>query len=111
MRIIGLAEKLAQRVVALAVDVARRGVVEHLADVVDTGVAGRIDLEHVDVAPLRDLEETRKELKFGKEHGACGIFVRGLELEMRLVNRYFYKLYEMAQEGVDLKTYFAGASH
>ena len=36
--------------------------------------------------PLRDMEETRKELKFGKENGACGIFVRGLEAEMRLVN-------------------------
>ena len=28
----------------------------HLADVVDAGVAGRVDLEHVDVAPLRDLD-------------------------------------------------------
>ena len=29
---------------------------DHLADVVDAGVAGRVDLEHVDVAPLRDLD-------------------------------------------------------
>ena len=28
----------------------------HLADVVDAGVAGGVDLEHVDVAPLRDLD-------------------------------------------------------
>ena len=27
-----------------------------LADVVDTGVAGGVDLEHVDIAPLRDLD-------------------------------------------------------
>ncbi len=48
--------------------------------------------------PLRNMDETRKELKFGKENGACGIFVRGLEAEMRLVNPYFFRLYEMAQE-------------
>jgi hypothetical protein len=27
----------------------------HLADIVDAGMAGRVDLEHVDVTPLRDL--------------------------------------------------------
>jgi predicted TIM-barrel fold metal-dependent hydrolase len=48
--------------------------------------------------PLRNMEETQNELRFGKEHGACAIFVRGLEAEMRLVNPYFFKLYEMAQE-------------
>ena len=55
-------------------------------------------LRWVVMPPLRDMEETRKELIFGKEHGACGIFVRGLEAEMRLVNPYFFRLYEMAQE-------------
>ncbi len=48
--------------------------------------------------PLRDMDETRTEIAFGKEHGACGIFVRGLEAEMRLVNPYFFKLYRMAEE-------------
>jgi uncharacterized protein len=48
--------------------------------------------------PLRSMEETRKEIAFGKGHGACGIFVRGLEAEMRLTNPYFFRLYEMAQE-------------
>jgi uncharacterized protein len=48
--------------------------------------------------PLRSMDETRKEIVFGKEHGACGIFVRGLEAEMRLTNPYFFRLYEMAQD-------------
>jgi uncharacterized protein len=64
----------------------------------DIWKAGKGRLRWVVMPPLRDMEETRKELKFGKENGACGIFVRGLELEMRLVNPYFFKLYEMAQE-------------
>ena len=55
-------------------------------------------LRWVLMPPLRDMEETRKELKFGKENGACGIFVRGLEAEMRLVNPYFFRLYKMAEE-------------
>jgi predicted TIM-barrel fold metal-dependent hydrolase len=48
--------------------------------------------------PLRDMDETKNEIAFAKEHGACGIFVRGLEAEMRLVNPYFFKLYQMAQD-------------
>ena len=61
-------------------------------------------LRWVVMPPLRSMEETRKELKFGKENGACGIFIRGLEAEMRLTNSYFFKLYEMAQE-FDLPIY------
>jgi predicted TIM-barrel fold metal-dependent hydrolase len=48
--------------------------------------------------PLRSMDETRKEIAFGKDRGACGIFVRGLEAEMRLTNPYFFRLYEMAQD-------------
>ncbi len=48
--------------------------------------------------PLRSMDETRKEIIFGKENGACCIFVRGLELEMRLTNPYFFRLYELAQD-------------
>ena len=59
---------------------------------------GKGRLRWVVMPPLRSMDETRKELKFGKENGACGIFVRGLEAEMRLTNPYFFGLYEMAQE-------------
>jgi predicted TIM-barrel fold metal-dependent hydrolase len=66
-----------------------------LADIWNQG-KGR--LRWAVMPPLRSMEDTRKELIFGKENGACGIFVRGLELEMRLTNPYFFRLYEMAQE-------------
>jgi predicted TIM-barrel fold metal-dependent hydrolase len=55
-------------------------------------------LRWVLMPPLRSMDETRKEIAFGKDHGACGIFVRGLEAEMRLTNPYFFRLYEMAQD-------------
>jgi len=55
-------------------------------------------LRWVLMPPLRSMDETRKEIAFGKDHGACGIFVRGLEAEMRLTNPYFIRLYEMAQD-------------
>ncbi len=64
----------------------------------DIWKAGKGRLRWVVMPPLRAMDETRKELKFGKENGACGIFVRGLEAEMRLTNPYFFKLYEMAEE-------------
>ena len=55
-------------------------------------------LRWVLMPPLRSMDETRREIAFGKDHGACGIFVRGLEAEMRLTNPYFFRLYEMAQD-------------
>ena len=45
---------------------------------------GKNRLRWVVMPPLRDLEETRKELKFGKENGACGIFVRELRNRQRI---------------------------
>jgi predicted TIM-barrel fold metal-dependent hydrolase len=66
-----------------------------LADIWSEG-NGR--LRWVVMPPLRSMDETRREIAFGKEHGACGIFVRGLEAEMRLTNPYFFRLYEIAQD-------------
>jgi predicted TIM-barrel fold metal-dependent hydrolase len=48
--------------------------------------------------PLRNLEETRKELLFAKENGACGVFLRGVEIDLRLDNPYFFPLYKMGEE-------------
>lgn len=47
---------------------------------------------------LQDLGRVRKELEFCKEHGACGIFMRGMECERLLSHRYFFGLYEIAQQ-------------
>jgi predicted TIM-barrel fold metal-dependent hydrolase len=48
------------------------------------------------VPPLQSLEHLSEELKFGKENGACGIYMRGLEVERMLSDPYFYPLYEQA---------------
>jgi predicted TIM-barrel fold metal-dependent hydrolase len=47
---------------------------------------------------LADHGLVREELEFCKENGACGIFMRGFECERHLSHRYFFPLYEMAQE-------------
>jgi len=48
------------------------------------------------VPPLQNLEHMAEELKFGKEHNACGVYMRGLEAERSLSDPYFYSLYEQA---------------
>ncbi|MEE9289598.1 MAG: amidohydrolase family protein, partial [Alphaproteobacteria bacterium] len=68
-------------------------------------------LRWVCVPPLLSLVDTgkvRAELEFCKENGACGIFMRGMECERLPSHRYFFPLYEMAQE-LDLAiTFHAG---
>jgi predicted TIM-barrel fold metal-dependent hydrolase len=48
------------------------------------------------VPPLQTLEHLAEELRFGKENGACGVYLRGLEVERTLSDPYFYPLYEQA---------------
>ena len=40
------------------------------------------------VPPLLNMDHVFEELKFGKEHGACGIYLRGLEADRRLSDSY-----------------------
>ncbi len=47
---------------------------------------------------LIDAGKVRAELEFCKENGACGIFMRGMECERMVTDKYFDPLYEMAQE-------------
>jgi predicted TIM-barrel fold metal-dependent hydrolase len=57
-------------------------------------------LRWVAVPPLLSLADTgkmRDELAFCKEHGACGIFMRGVECDRLLSHRHFFPLYEIAQ--------------
>jgi predicted TIM-barrel fold metal-dependent hydrolase len=49
------------------------------------------------VPPLRDIDATVQELRFGREHGACGIFFRGIEDDRTLDDPYFFPVYEEAQ--------------
>ncbi len=52
--------------------------------------------------PLRLLEKTpgavRDELEWAKQHGACGIFMRGLECERSLGSAYFYPLWRISSD-------------
>ena len=50
------------------------------------------------VPPLLGMERVPEELKFGKENGACGVFIRGLEADRRLSDPYFFPLYEEASK-------------
>lgn len=55
--------------------------------------------------PLMSMTETLAQARFGKDHGACGLFIRGLP-EDRLPNDpYFYPLYEEASR-LDLPVCF-----
>jgi len=49
------------------------------------------------VPPLRDVEATVSELRWGKEHGAVGVFFRGIEGDRTLDDPYFFPVYEEAQ--------------
>lgn len=50
------------------------------------------------VPPLLSMDRAFEELRFGKQHRACGIFMRGLEGERRLSDPYFFPLYEEASK-------------
>ena len=64
-----------------------------LADVWKQG-QGR--LRWVVIPPLSSMDEAIAELHFGKENGACGVFMRGLEGDRRLSDPYLFPLYEEA---------------
>jgi predicted TIM-barrel fold metal-dependent hydrolase len=50
------------------------------------------------IPPLLNMDRVRDELQFGKENGACGIYLRGLEADRRLSDAYFFPLYHAASE-------------
>jgi predicted TIM-barrel fold metal-dependent hydrolase len=55
-------------------------------------------LRWVAMPPLLSPDKLRDELTFCKDHGACGIFMRGLEWDRAVADPYFYSLYELASE-------------
>ena len=48
--------------------------------------------------PLLSMEWVEEELRFAKDHGAVGVFLRGIECEKQLDNPYFFRLYELGEE-------------
>jgi predicted TIM-barrel fold metal-dependent hydrolase len=62
-----------------------------LADIYRQG-KGR--LRWICVLPLLDMSVSLEELKFCKQHGAVGVFMRGIEGNRLITDPYFYPLYE-----------------
>jgi predicted TIM-barrel fold metal-dependent hydrolase len=50
------------------------------------------------VLPLRSVRESVDEVRFAKEHGAAGVFFRGIEGEHTLDDPYLFPVYEEAQK-------------
>lgn len=59
-----------------------------------SATSGRI--RWIVVPPLRSIEESIQEIRFAKEHGAVGVFFRGIELDRSLADPYFFPVYEEA---------------
>ncbi len=55
-------------------------------------------LRWVAAPPILSLDKARDEMRWAKDNGACGIFMRGLENEKALSDEYFHPLYEVASE-------------
>lgn len=53
-------------------------------------------LRWVVVLPLLSMDKALEELRWSKENGACGVFIRGVEGDRRLSDSYFFPLYEEA---------------
>ena len=49
-------------------------------------------------APVMSMDAAIEELRFGKEHGACGVFIRGLEGDRSPSSPYYEPLYQAAQD-------------
>ena len=51
-------------------------------------------LRWICVLPLLDMSAALEELKYCKQNGACGVFMRGIEGHRLITDPYFYPLYE-----------------
>ncbi len=54
-------------------------------------------LRYVVIPPLRDIDASIAQLQYGKVHGACGVFFRGIEGDKTLDDPYFFPVYEEAE--------------
>jgi len=55
-------------------------------------------MKWVVVPPLHSVEESVKEIKWGKDNGAVGVFFRGIEGQRTLDNPYFNPIYQAASD-------------
>jgi predicted TIM-barrel fold metal-dependent hydrolase len=66
-----------------------------LADIWPQG-QGR--LRWVAVPPVLSLDHAEEELRFAKEHGACGVLMHSIEENRLISDPYFFPLYELASD-------------
>jgi aminocarboxymuconate-semialdehyde decarboxylase len=64
----------------------------------DTWEQGKGRLRWPVIAPVHHMDRAIEEVHFGKEHGACGVFLRAGEAGLSLVDPYFDPLYEEASK-------------
>ncbi len=64
----------------------------------DVWKEGKDRLHWVALVPLLSMEKALKELRWAKENGACGVFMRGLEADKHLSDPYFFPLYGKATD-------------
>lgn len=62
----------------------------------DVWSKGQNRLRWTAVFPLTSIDASIKEMHFSKEHGAVGVYVRGIEGSRSLADPYFFPLYEEA---------------
>jgi predicted TIM-barrel fold metal-dependent hydrolase len=55
---------------------------------------GQGRLRWICVLPLLDMAASLEEMRFCRQHGACGVFLRGIEGNRLITHPYFYPLYE-----------------
>jgi len=60
----------------------------------DIHAQGQGRLRWICVLPLLDMTASLEELRFCQQHGACGVFMRGIEGQRMITDPYFYPLYE-----------------
>jgi predicted TIM-barrel fold metal-dependent hydrolase len=65
----------------------------HLAQV---SAAAEGWLRWVLIPPLQTIDAAIQEIRYGKEHGAVGVFFRGIEKDRTLDDPYFFPIYEEA---------------
>lgn len=53
-------------------------------------------LRWVVIPPVLSMDRTVEEIEWGREHGACGVFKRGVELGRSASDPYFFPMYEAA---------------
>jgi predicted TIM-barrel fold metal-dependent hydrolase len=54
-------------------------------------------LKWVAMPPLMSMDKVEEELRFAKDNGAVGVFLRGLECDRQFSHPFFFRLYELGE--------------